>query len=703
MNAANPGTKRRIKNLVFWSCVMIAVLVGRLGWIQLVQGEELRAQALKARTRDLQVEARRGSILDRHLRPLAVSVDVDSIYAVPAEVVDPAATAAALAGILDTTAATLQQRLTLEQPFVWIQRKVDDDKSLQVKELALAGIHFTVESRRYYPKGELAAHLLGFAGLDNQGLEGVELAFDAILRGEPGRIVVEHDARGRQIPEAVHYFVAPVDGQHLVLTLDEVVQYVVEREVRSIVHQHGAKSVLAIALHPPTGDILALSLWPTFDLNAWQEHPADLWRNWAVADTFHPGSVFKPFTAAAAIDLGVCLPDTGFHDPGWLQVPGATISNWDGRGLGNTTLRQGVWHSANVVLAQTALMVGRDGMYRYLEAFGFTRPTGVALPGEAGSLLPTRAEARPVDLAVMSYGQTLQVTAMQMVAAMNSFLTGGVLLQPRVALGYVDDAGEWLEQFPVVEVRQALAAETAGQLVEIMTEVVEVGTGTRAQIAGYSVGGKTGTSQKTIDGVVSKDTYIGSFMGFVPASDPQLLIYIVVKEPEGTPWGGLVGAPAFTRMVDDLVHYLGIEPDRNGDGGQVAAIAELVEVPCLLDLPLDQARQLAQQLELELKIEGLGPMVGGQVPAAGTLVDPGASLTVMTGQLADDQVQPGAVPVPDLTGLSLRRAGELLAAQGLELVFEGSGLVTRQAPAPATLLVRGEAVQIQLASPLEGR
>lgn len=696
--------RRRITSLLLGSVVMIMILVGRLAWIQFVQGEQLRAEAVDLRMRDIQVEARRGTIFDRRGRELAISVNVDSIYAVPAEIQDPQSVALALTSALNLSYEDALERVTRRASFSWVQRKVDDDRSRMVRELDLPGIHFTIESRRYYPKGDLASHLLGFSGIDNQGLEGLEYAFDSGLKGEPGRIVVEFDARGREIPEAVHYFIPPDDGNHLVLALDEVVQYVVERELEAAVIEHGAKGGIIVAMHPSTGDILGMASYPSFDLNRWTEYPASRWRNPIVSDSYHPGSVFKPFLASASIDLGIFTPDSGFYDPGSFRVPGATIKNWDGSGLGSTSLRQGLWYSANVVMAQIALQIGRDGVYQYLDAFGFTQPTGIKLPGEATGIFPAKEESRPVDLAVMSYGQTLQVTAIQMITAMNAYLNDGVLIQPRVALGYVDDDGEWLEQFPVVRVRQAVSPTTAEQMREILVEVVEKGSGTQAQIAGYTVGGKTGTSQKTIGGRVSEDQYIGSFMGFLPAHDPELIIYVVIDEPQSMPWGGWVAAPAFAKIVRDLVHYLEIPPDVPvDDEDEPAGPVPLVTVPNLVNLPQVEAATALREAGLILGASGDAGVVVSQVPPAGARVEAGSTVAVAFEAGTGSDEGESVVIVPDLSGMALRRAAEVLAAQGLRMSFSGSGLVTGQDPEPGQELARGQTVRIELSQPLEGR
>lgn len=702
--------RRRITGLLLFACLFIVVLIGRLGWIQLVQGEQLRAEALELRMRDMQVEARRGTIFDREGRELAISVNVDSIYAIPAEIRDPQPVAAALSEVLEISYEDMLERVTRQSSFVWIQRKVDDERSRRVRALDLPGVHFTVESRRYYPKGSLASHVLGFSGIDNQGLEGVELVYDEPLSGKAGRIVSEFDARGREIPEAVHYFISPEEGKHLVLTLDEVVQHVAERELEAAVTEHEAKGGLVLIMHPPTGDILAMASYPGYDLNRWSEYPSNQWRNPIVSNSFHPGSVFKPFIAASAIDSGICTPDTGFYDPGSIQVPGAVIRNWDGAGLGSTTLSDGIRLSSNVVLSQTALKLGTDRVYQYLHTFGFGGPTAIDLPGEAAGLLPPQEEARPVDLAVMSFGQTLQATAVQMVAAMNTFLTGGELIQPRIARGLVDDDGDWIEEFPVKRVRQAIAPDTAAQMKDMLVNVVENGTGANAQMPGYTVGGKTGTSQKTVAGRVAEDVYLGSFMGFLPAHDPQLLIYIVIDEPAGMPFGGWTSAPAFTRMARDLVYYLDIPPDviEDDDDQETPAPpeAEKVAVPSVVNLPLSEARDVLEDLGLAVSTEGEDhdedlPVLG-QVPPPGVEVEPGStvvlSLSIPPGPAGQDQVT-----APDLHGLSLRRAAEVLAIQGLKMSFSGTGLVEHQDPEPGTTIRRGSTVHLELSPSPEGQ
>ncbi|MFO8059428.1 MAG: penicillin-binding transpeptidase domain-containing protein, partial [Bacillota bacterium] len=524
--------KRVLHGLAVFMVIYLALMF-RVAWIQVVQGEELSEAALQSRTREISVQARRGIIMDREGRELAVSVDVDSLYAVPAEVRDVGEWAVALAPILDMDERVLRDRLSKSASFVWIKRKLSPEAAAGVRELDLSGLYFTMESERFYPKGTLASHVLGFAGVDSQGLEGVENSWDQVLRGEPGTISMEFDAEGREIPQAVYHYVPPVEGDNLHLSIDEIIQYIAERELAAVVDETGALGAHLVMMDPATGHILAMASYPNFDLNRWSEVAPALWRNPVVSDTQHPGSVFKPVTGAAALEEGVVTPATPFYDPGYVRVPGAVIHNWNRQGLGAADFALGFAKSANVIFVKTGLELGIEPFYKYLRAFGLDSPTGVDLPGEAEGIHPPEERARPVDLAVMSFGQTLTVTPLQMITATSAIINGGYLMRPQIAHSIEDSVTGEVRQVEPEVVRQVISAQTSATVRELMVQVIEEGTGSLAAIPGYSVGGKTGTAQKTVGGVVSTDRHVASFMGFAPATDPAVVCYVVIDEPQG--------------------------------------------------------------------------------------------------------------------------------------------------------------------------
>ncbi|MFW5896571.1 MAG: peptidoglycan D,D-transpeptidase FtsI family protein, partial [Bacillota bacterium] len=351
MRSPSITLRNRVLHLLVLFLLALAMLVGRLGYIQLVRGQHLAEEGEDFRIREITLDSRRGSIHDVRGSELAMSVDVDSLYAVPTEVVDPQMTANVLSPLLDMPTETLQGSLTRASSFVWLRRKLSAEVADAVRELGLRGLHFTRESERFYPKGDLAASILGFSGIDNQGLEGLEHSFDDELRGERGRIRVEFDADNREVPKAIYSHEPATPGVDIYLTIDEVLQYVAERELSRVVEEQSAEGGVVILMEPSSGRILAMASNPGFDPNHWEETDPSAWKNGAISVPDHPGSVFKSITAAAAIDAGLIKPDTEFKDPGYLRVPGATIRNWDLGSLGDTDFRTGFAHSSDPSLA----------------------------------------------------------------------------------------------------------------------------------------------------------------------------------------------------------------------------------------------------------------------------------------------------------------------------------------------------------------
>lgn len=554
------GILQRRRAGVFFALIVLifAALTGRLAFLQFVRGPELRERALELRLRDVPIEAKRGTIYDRQGRELAVSIDVDSVYAVPAQVRDKVGTASQLAAILDLDRDWVLERLNRPEGFVWIKRKVTADQATAIRSARLRGVNMTQEAKRVYPKGTLACHILGFAGIDSQGLEGLEFQYDAYLRGTRGWISVEHDARGQEIPQAVHRYIEPTPGLSMVLTIDETIQYIVERELEQAVTRHGALGGTIIAMDPRNGEVLALANYPFYDPNNYQAYPVSSRRNGAVVDTFSPGSTFKPITAAAALEDRKVSWGERFFCGGSLQVPGRRVSCHKTTGHGSQTLTEVIQNSCNVGFMNIAFRLGIERFYDYVEAFGLTAKTGIDLPGEASGLIVPRAKAKPLDLAVMSFGQSLTVTPLQLLTAISAIANGGTLLQPHVVRELRDADGRVVETFTSTTERKVIATQTARELNLSLEATVEEGTGRRAFLPGFELAGKTGTAQKVVGGRVSSESHISSFIGFGPTRDPQVALLVVLDEPTGMYYGGQVAAPVFAVIMQDVYRYLGI-------------------------------------------------------------------------------------------------------------------------------------------------
>ncbi len=709
MRSPGVALRHRVLHLLVFFTLVLLLMALRLGYVQLVWGDSLGGAAQDLRTRTIVLNPRRGAIRDVHGRDLAVSVDVDSLYAVPSEVRDPAGAAGELSSILDRDQAHVHDLLTRASSFVWVQRKLSDTESAAVEALDLPGLYFLRESKRVYPKGGLGASVLGFAGMDNQGLEGVEYGFEQVLRGEPGRIEAEFDADERHIPRATYNHFPANPGDDIYLTIDEVLQYVAERALSRMVEEQDASGGSVVLMEPSTGRILAMATHPGFDPNDWKEADPRVWQNAAIASPDHPGSVFKAITAAMAVESGVASIDSEYHDPGYVRVPGATIRNWDLGALGDTDLPTAFAESSNVVFSKIAEEIGKERFYGFLDQFGFGRSTGIQLPGEANGMIPPESTARPVDLAVMSFGQTLTVTPLQMASAVSAIVNGGTLMRPLVVdrVGRGDD----LEYVEPEAIRRVVSEETARVLRELMVHTVSEGSGSPAAIAGYRVGGKTGTAQKTVEGRVSEDDFISTFVGFAPAENPSVLCFVAIDEPQQERFGSVVAAPVFHEVVKEALRHLNVPPDSPEeiapeDSGEekddVATQAEgendipdPITVPDVRDMPLADALDVLGELGLEGMETGEGERVIQQVPSPGAVVGPGDHiimyLEAVEGESAKDQVR-----VPDVEGMSLRRASEALAEAGLRLEAVGSGVVVRQRPRVGERVPRGAFVELEL-------
>lgn len=693
--------RKRVIVLFVVTLMVMALLATRVAWIQFAQGEELRESALNTRMRDIPVEAKRGIIYDRRGRELAVSVNVDSVFAIPTEVKDPESTAAKLAEILGLDREKILQRITRLSSFEWVKRKISEQESSKMRALDLPGIYLTQESQRFYPKGNLASHILGIAGIDSQGLEGVEKVYDEELRGTPGHIIVEFDALGRELPEAQHRYLPPVDGLNLTLTIDEVIQFIAERELEAGMALHRGARGTVIVMDPNTGEILALANRPDFDPNRYRDYPDEARRNVAVSDTFSPGSTFKVLTAGMALEEGVVKPTDTVNCGGGLTVGGWSIGC---RGHGALNIYEAIEVSCNSYFATMGLRLGGQRFYDYAEAYNLTKPTGIDLTGEASGIIPERESINDVDVACMGFGQTLTITPLQLINATAAMINGGKLMLPHVAKEFRKPDGQLVKEIVPTLVRQVISRQSSQEIVKGMERVVhsDGGTGRAARVEGYRLGGKTGTAQKVVGGVVSSNKHGAFFVGFGPVDYPKVLIGVMIDEPQGSIYGGVVSAPIFANIMRDVLRYLEIPPTvqkPKPQGQPSASEPEQAEVPNLVNLPLVAARQVAQEAGFVLEMEGDGPMVTGQTPPARTVLDRGSAVKVSTLPPEPVEGEEGLVTVPNLSGLTMREAAAVLAEMRLRLDPKGTGLAVAQSVRPGQKVPPGTIVTIEFKPP----
>jgi cell division protein FtsI (penicillin-binding protein 3) len=558
-----------------------AAVGARLVYLQVIARGDLTRRAERQHEQQVRLEAKRGTIYDRRGRELAVSVDVESVYGVPTEVEDPRQTAARLARVLSAKPELLQRKLASDRQFVWLARKTDPEKAAQARKVAPDAIGLRLEARRFYPKKTLAGAVLGFTNVDNKGIEGIELLYDDVLRGTDGWLTAEKDAQGRTVfPGGDGFqFQLPRAGKDVVLTLDEVIQHIAEKELDRGLAEAKARGGVCLVMSPQTGEVLALAARAAargaavFNPNSPQQHRPEEWRNRAVTDAFEPGSIFKAITAAAAIEERVVQPQERIDcSAGSIKVADRVIK--DAHRSGVLTFADVIAESSNVGTIKVAQRLGKGRLARYIEAFGFGRKTGIDLPGEISGLFRDHRLWSGVSLATISIGQEIGVTPIQMAAAYGAIANGGTLVRPMIVSEVRDrDGGKSVRNAPAAAGR-AVSPETCRTLQRILQRVVESGTGQKAKPAGYTAAGKTGTAQK-IDqrtGLYSKDDYISSFVGFAPAREPKLVILVMVDSPTGVAWGGSVAAPVFRAVAEQGLAYLQVPPD--DVGGRMLLVAK---------------------------------------------------------------------------------------------------------------------------------
>ena len=684
-----PGADRRITFLRARIVLLGLVLLGGAGAVlyraydlQVRQGAALREMAEEQYLKDIHLAPKRGTIFDRNGAELAISVEMDSVYANPvrlhADHRDPARLALQLSELLGVDRKMIEERLASDKRFVWIKRRVSPKESKAVKLLGLAGIELTSEPRRYYPNRELAAHLLGFSNIDGQGVEGLEHKLDEQLRGSSERVPAVRDRRGVVVFSEQLLDERSARGDDVTLTIDKTIQHEAERELELTVRTFEAKAGSVVVMDPRNGELLAVANFPTFNPNSPASDPPSHRRNRAATDRFEPGSTLKPFTVAGALRAGAMRADERIDcQHGALEVAEYTIHDthqWDVLSLGEV-----LSYSSNIGAAKVGLALGRARLYRALRDFGFGSTTALDLPGETGGILRHYKRWYDMDAATIAFGQGLSVTALQLTVAMSALANQGKLMRP-VLIKHIEDAagGTVLDAVPRVE-RQVVSPYVASVLTDMLIAVTgENGTGYEAALPGQLVAGKTGTAQKAdyVHGGYADGRWVSSFVGFVPARKPRVVIGVIVDEPMIAHQGGTVAAPAFRRIADATLRHLGVvaddpslgdelrahkpaakpaaatvaagAPDAHGDAAQLAAAtpeapAEPIEqdqrrVPALAGQTARAAIVSAQRSDLLLSLSGSG-LVRAQQPEAGAVVAAGSTVAVVLEAPESDRSQ----------------------------------------------------------------
>jgi len=615
-----------------------AITSARAFYLQVINKEKLVKLAEKQYQKIVPLTPVRGVIYDRNNAPLAVSIEMDSCYAEPRNIENIRETADSLSHLLGMPRVTLQKKLNGSRNFAWLLRRMPPDQARKIKELELDGIGFVKETKRFYPNGEVAGHVIGFTGLDPDGLEGIELKYNSTILGSIGYLVTERDALGRDINRKETVVTKASKGHNVTLTLDKNIQYITEKELAKAVTESGAKGGMALVMEPQSGRVLAMANYPGFNPNSISQYSVSLLKNKTIVDSFEPGSTFKVFLIAAALEDKIVTPNEAFNcENGSFSIGGRTIH--DTHKYGRLTVSEILKYSSNIGAAKIGSRLGQERLYSHLKDFGFGARSGIDLPGEAYGFLRDGSQWFGVDLATISFGQGVSATALQLATAVSAIANGGLLMKPFVVEKISDENGAELEQTSPQVLRRVISPETAGKIARMMEGVAaEGGTGMNAAVEGYRVAGKTGTAQK-VDPLTrgySVDKRIASFVGFIPADNPRLTILVVVDEPKTSPYGGVVAAPAFGAIALQTLCYLKVPPEQS-----LKTKHETKEAPA---------------------------------PASADVINAAAEGTI------DEGVE-GTV-MPDFRGMSMRQVLQTMGKRGLNVKLLGSGRATEQSPLP---------------------
>jgi len=629
------------------------LLFARVVYIHVFLSDFLIAKAYEQQTRDRLIAPNRGEILDRHMTPLATTMTVASVSVIHNQITDKENVARQLSTALemdfDTVLEKVSRRVALER----IATKVPREVGAAIRALNLEGVVVDEDTLRVYPFSTLAAQVIGFVGRDNQGIVGIEAKYDSYLKGTPGRILTETDVRGLLVNDSQTFRLAPIDGYHLVTHIDVTIQQYAEQTIATAVNYRNAKRGSIIVMNPNTGAIYAMANYPDFDLNdpftinndelaqVWRQftqqqqmdHLNQMWRNFSINDTFEPGSTFKIITAAMGMEEELLTLDTRFNCSGSHTVGGVSIRCWrHPRSHGNIDFLEGMTISCNPVFMVIGEQIGAERFFHYLERLGLREPTGIDLPGEASSIMHKLDNVGPVELATMSFGQSFQITPLQLMSSISSIINGGYRITPHVGGRVVDNTGNVITDLTQPQGERVVQESTVADLRLALENVVYDGTGNKAYLPGFRIGGKTATSEKLPR---RQGRYIASFVSFAPAENPQVIAFVLIDEPKGAYYGGQVAGPVMKELLSHVLPHMGIEV-RYKEAEQLDEAIDtptLVTVPNLVGLSVTDATALLEPLELSLRIGGEGAVILAQFPQAGEQVNPDQQITVQLGNL----------------------------------------------------------------------
>ena len=678
---------RRAISVIVILGVLALGLVARLFYLQILAGSVYGHAALAEQYARLPLPPVRGTITDRNGRVLALETPGEALWAMPRSMRDPRAMARSLAPILGESSAKLRKVLSSRLAFVWLSYHVTEEQAARIQALGTYdGLGLQPVSWRIYPQGDLAGSVIGFVGVDQNGLAGVELSYNRQLSGRPGTELVKVDALGNPLPQYGVRVSAAVPGDGLETTLDLSIQAFAQQDLKAAIKLRHASGGRIVVLNPDTGAILALAQYPEPSPANWQAYPQSDWADEPIEYAFEPGSTIKPVTAAAALTTGVATPSWSIIDKGSMVIDGIRIFDWIPTGFGRLTFDGIMEESSDVGFATLAIDIGASALYHFYDLFHLDRPTGIDLPGETAGLIPPENQATNLDLGEMGFGQTIAISPIQLAAAVAAIADGGVWHTPHVGKALLlPGGGKQALTFPSQRVVTPLVAS---EVQTAMVKVVAKGTGNLAQVKGYEIAGKTGTANVVGKaGKFKTGDFLASFIGFGPLPNPKVLILVQLDDPKGLFYGGDVSAPVFSQLFGQIMDYLGV-PE-----GTAVLRPQKVALPRLAGLTYAEAALRLDALGLLMQSTGSGAQVVGQSPAPGGSVSPGATVTVQLGGSKQ------AAGVPDVLGLTVQQADAALAARGYRLVPKGSGVAVHEKPAPGTILKSGESVTVVFTAP----
>lgn len=681
--------KKRIKILFFILTFILLLLLARLVWIQIINNEEYYNKALKQRMKELKVNPDRGKIFDMNGKELAVSIKSKTVVGLPKQITNPTKTAGALADILSIGYNKLLDRLSRDAYAVYLERKITDQKAQEIANLNLKGITFIDESKRIYPKDKLASQLIGFVGIDGNGLEGLELTYDNYLTGNEGRVLTERDAIGNMIPEGIIDYIPEVDGKNIYLTINEAIQHSSQRELASACEEYNAEGGTIVIMEPESGNILSLANYPSYDPNNFSQYEQKYWRNRAINDNFEPGSTFKIITTASALEEGVVNINDVFYDSGQVKVEKEYIECWEEKGHGTELFSQVVQNSCNPGFVQVGLRIGKESFFNYIDAFGFGKKTDIELPGEAVGLIPEYDNVGDIELATISFGRGISVTPIQLITAVSAVANNGVLMKPNFVDKITDQRGKVIEDISPVALRKVVSSKTADQTLSLLENVVSNGTGINAYINGYRVGGKTGTAQ-----YYNQNKYDSSFIGIFPVNNPKYVVLVVLYGIEGrTYYASQTAAPLFKKIANDLIRYYKL-PSQNNETKEIENLK--VKIADYRGRDLLKVKDNLKELGLEYKVIGDGDQILTQNPKPNSEVYKTSTVFLFT-ERNEAISERYKIMTPDFRGMKIDRAKDLAEKMGIILRFQSqSGTVIGQSINPGIRINMNEPVTLKL-------